>query len=106
MSLNASERRRTRDELAENFRRSGRTPTDVERDLGISERDLDAVLAMDDDVHPATTWLVRDYLVAEVEAAGGEVFPFTSLTEQMRDAARGWFGIADLDDVRARPATP
>lgn len=104
MSLTPAQRRRTGEELTENFRRCGLSPADVERDLGLSPGDLQAVLDMSLVVHPATTWLVRDYLDVMVRRAGGDVAPFTCLTEQMRPAAEGWFGLARLDDVLARNA--
>lgn len=93
MSLTTAERRRTSEELGENYRRAGSPAARIMDALGLTGSDLEAVLRMDAGVDPATVWRVRDQLDVAVRAAGREPAPYTSLTEEMRAAAQRWFGI-------------
>jgi len=99
MSLSRSQQARTRKELQSNLALSGWTTTQFAAALGIDEGRLVAALAVDG-AHPADVWLIRDAIDAVVRASDREPVPYTSMTEQNRSSAEGWFGIASPDAVR------
>ena len=94
MSLDADQRARTADEFAANLAQSGLTGEQLRARTGLDHERFDAALAVRD-ADPRDVWLVRDALETAVRDAGGEPVPFSVLTEEMRSAAAGWFGVRD-----------
>ncbi len=78
MSLNRAQLKQTSIELNENLRVSGLTPEAVRADLGLSARELDAVLHMTDE-NPTAVWRVRDYLEKKILEQDKEPYPYSSL---------------------------
>jgi hypothetical protein len=98
MSLDSRERAQNASELRANFELAGRTAAELASALGLTQNQLDTALSSSGD--PVSVWLLRDYLVNVVTAAGREPAPFTILTEDARASARIWF------DLREAPAVP
>ncbi|WP_329124698.1 DUF2316 family protein [Streptomyces sp. NBC_01465] len=91
MSLNATERLRTSEELKTNLRLSGLTPGEAAADLHFTPRRLrDALDASSD---PADVWQLRDYLEHAARDAGQHPTPYTVLTDRARLLARAWFSL-------------
>lgn len=93
MSLNRSERLRTSQELATNFRQAGLTSSKVQADLGFTEEQLNNTLAVSQSSDPVDIWFFRDYLERALINAGGTPAPYSVLTEQARARAEAWFGL-------------
>lgn len=92
MSLNANEREATRKELGQNLLMSGLDSEMLASRLGRPEQDVQDALNVNG-TDPGLVWAVRDALVNQIEADGGEPVPFTVLTDDARQAANGWFGV-------------
>lgn len=96
MSLNAVSRRRTAHEFEANLAASGITRSELRERTGLDERRFDAAFAVRVGVaDPVDVWLVRDALERAVRDAHAPLTEFSVLTEQMRAAAAGWFGVRD-----------
>ena len=96
MSLDAAQRARTADEFAAALARSGLTREGLRAGTGLDRERFDAALEVrGGDADPRDVWLVRDALETAVRDANGEPVPFSVLTEEMRSAAAGWFGVRD-----------
>lgn len=96
MSLNAAQRRQTADELAANLDASGLTVAQLAERSGLTRDRVDAALAVAPGAaSPRDVWIVRDLLETAVREAGSEPTAYTVLTERMRKAAAGWFGVTD-----------
>lgn len=78
--LTQMEIEKTREELQENYRRLAMDEKDVLRDLGISSRELRAVLNMNRP-NPSQAWMVRDYLEDKLVEKGVEMYPFSRLAD-------------------------
>lgn len=103
MSLNRTERGDTRDELNANLALSGLNPDDIASALHWTPARTKTALSVSG-AEPRDVWLVRDYLEVIITATGHASVPYSSLTEQMRNAADSWFGLADVADaVNADP---
>ncbi|KXT85735.1 DUF2316 family protein [Streptococcus panodentis] len=76
--LNRSERQHTAAELQENYRRLGYPEERVRADLGLSAKELAAVLDMQGP-DPAHVWMLRDYLEDMLIREGRPVYPFSKL---------------------------
>jgi len=98
MSLNRSERSATQEELHSNLALSGLSLPDIAVDLGMSGSRVEAAFAVAE-ARPEDVWFVRDYLDRVIRAGGATPRPYSSLTEQMRAAARVWFRLTDVEDV-------
>ncbi|PAT07771.1 DUF2316 family protein [Corynebacterium hadale] len=94
MSLNAQQMGATRRELAANFERSGLTVSGIAKRLTLNDAHVTQALAVTTP-HPLHVWMVRDTLKTAVKEAGGELVPYSSLTEANRKRARMWFGVED-----------
>lgn len=94
MSLNADQRKRTADELAENAVLSGLTRTELIERSGLTSSRLDSALGVGG-ANPADVWLLRDVLETAVLEVGRTPVAYSVLTEGMRSAAGAWFGVAD-----------
>ncbi|GGF34482.1 DUF2316 family protein [Subtercola lobariae] len=101
MSLTRRQIAATRDELAINLARSGLSAPDVAAALHLDLDRVHASLTVNGE-SPRDVWLIRDYLEHTIRLAGGAPHPYSSLTDEARASARGWFGIADLDEVLNR----
>jgi hypothetical protein len=101
MSLNHRQIAATRNELATNLMLSGLTVADVAATLGLSNSDVQSALNVDGG-QPREVWLVRDYLERMIRSDGSTPHPYSSLTEQSRAAAQGWFQLFDVDVVLNR----
>ncbi len=99
MSLSAEQRARTAAELMANLSASGLSVQQVADRAGLSPERVEAALAMGTGAaHPRDVWIVRDALETAVREAGNEPTAYTVLTEAMRRAAAGWFGVTDRRD--------
>lgn len=78
MSLNATQRKKTSEELKENLRISGLTPEDICTALDLSAQELHAVLALESE-QPTDVWRVRDHMERVILAQGKEPYPYSSL---------------------------
>ena len=95
MSLDSAQRRRTAAEFAANLAASGLTRDELRVRTGLPATRFDTALAMQPGADPVDVWLVRDTLETAVAEADAPATPFTVLTEDMRAAANGWFGVTD-----------
>ena len=102
MSLNQRQVAATRTELATNLALSGQSVAGVAVTLGRSESEIRS--ALDVDGQPREVWLLRDYLERMIRSTGGTPHPYSSLTEESRAAAQGWFQLFDVDEVLNRAA--
>ncbi|RAX45402.1 DUF2316 domain-containing protein [Arthrobacter sp. AQ5-06] len=100
VSLNRSERLRTSQELASNFRQAGLTSSKVQADLGFTEEQLNDTLTLSQFSDPVNIWILRDYLERAVISAGGTPAPYSVLTEQGRARADIWFGLRPVPEPR------
>jgi len=87
MTLNAQQMQATRDELQANFALTGLTKQQVARDLQISETKLNHLFDLTQQ-SLSDPWILRNYLIEKVEAAGKTPVPFTALGG---DWHRHWF---------------
>ncbi|WP_405009532.1 DUF2316 family protein [Kitasatospora sp. NBC_01539] len=95
MTLNAAERRRTSEELAQNLALSGLTPQQVAQDLHLTPRQLQAALDLDPAAGPVDVWYLRDHLEQAVRDAGREPVAHTVLTGEARLLATRWFPLRE-----------
>ena len=95
MSLNAAERAATAQELAANCEEADLSEDQLRELTGLDPARFELAFAVSPRSDPADVWLVRDTVQTAVEEAGGELTPFSVLTEQMRSAAASWFGVTD-----------
>lgn len=96
MSLNRAQRERTAAEFAANLAASGLTATQLRERTGLPAARFDAALAVSDaTADPVDVWRVRDELETAVREADAPLTPFTVLTDEVRAAAQGWFGVTD-----------
>jgi len=94
MSLNPQQMAATRQELQKNFELTGLSKQQVAKDLQISPVKLERLfeLAQRSLEDP---WILRNYLIAKVEAVGKTPIPFTALSG---DWHRHWFLNSDVID--------
>ncbi|MCZ3622904.1 DUF2316 family protein [Lactobacillus mulieris] len=85
--LTAEERKNTKYELNENFRRLNYSKERVCKDTQLTLQELDAVLDMSNP-NPAYVWKVRDYLEDMLKKAGQEVYPWSKMANH---SANHWF---------------
>lgn len=93
--LDRQETANTAAELAENLKRSGLGVEGLADRAGVDVATTRQTLSLAPGCDPALVWLLRDKLETAVKDAGGEVYPFSKLTERARRSARGWFGVRD-----------
>lgn len=102
MSLNDRQTEATRTELHTALQRTVMSADDVAADLGWDPtRATSALTPCGAD--PADAWLVRDLLDRRVHEAGADPIAWSTLTQDKRAAADGWFGLQDLDAVLRHP---
>lgn len=78
--MNADQRRRTSEELQDNYRRARVSAEQVWADLGVDADELHAVLAMTVAADPVALDKLRDYLSAAIAARGEVPTPYTHLS--------------------------
>ena len=98
MSLTATERLTTCQELQANHDLSGLRRDEIQHDLGLTLQQLERTLEMRPTSDPAVVWLVRDYLERAIRDQGRDPIPFTVLDDSARIAASQWY--------RLRPPPP
>lgn len=104
MSLNAAERRATREELSANLVLAGRTPGRLQTELGLERSEVDAALAVAPDARAEIVWLVRDHLDALIRADGRRPRAWSVLTDRARASAASWFPLIDPPAAPGRSA--
>ncbi|AYJ43235.1 DUF2316 family protein [Lactiplantibacillus pentosus] len=100
MSLNPQQMRATREELQVNFALTGLTKTQVATGLNISVTKLDHLFDLTQQ-SLEDPWILRNYLIDQVEAAGKTPVPFTALSG---DWHRHWFLNSAVIDRREMSA--
>lgn len=100
MSLTTQQRAATQHELAENLALSGKSSTQVAADLHISPVKLNHLLTLTQ-ISLEDPWILRNYLLDQVAAAGRTPVPFTALAG---DWHRHWFLNSALIDARQMSA--
>lgn len=78
MSLNQTQIENTIKELRTNFELTGLTKEQVMADLNISALKFDNIMNLDQQALE-DPWIMRNYLLKKVVAAGNEPIPFTAL---------------------------
>lgn len=79
MSLTKAQQIQTAVQLQKNYELSELTPTEIERDLGINERQLLTTLALKEEADPTTVWRLRDYMEAKIWEQGKVPLPYSVL---------------------------
>lgn len=87
MSLNILERKHTTKEFKENIKILGYDKNRIAKDLNWSEEKLEKVIHLDVD-RLLDPWDLRDYLLAELDKNGKDVYPFSKLKGDRSDY---WF---------------
>ena len=100
MSLNPQQRANTKHELQANFELTGLTKKEVASDLHISLFKLNHLFDLTQQ-SLSDPWILRNYLLEKVEAAGEQPIPFSALDG---DWHRHWF--LDVDAIDAARMTP
>lgn len=95
MSLNATQRRVTGEQLRANMDLSGVGIDDLAVRLNLPPDQIRSALAVAPGTDPALVWRLRDVLESAARATGAEPVAYTYLPESMRAAARGWYGVGD-----------
>jgi hypothetical protein len=78
----------TRDEMRANLVLSGLSVDELAARLELSPGRVQT--AIDVAGRLRDVWLVRDFLIETIEAAGASPVPFTALVESKRDAVEPW----------------
>ncbi|GEK29344.1 DUF2316 family protein [Furfurilactobacillus siliginis] len=96
MTLNPAQRAATQREFRANFQRAGLTVAQVAIDLGISEIKLEHMLNLTQLTYE-DVWILRNYVLDKVQAAGQVPVPFTALAG---DWHQYWFLNSTVIDER------
>ncbi|KRL86539.1 DUF2316 family protein [Lacticaseibacillus pantheris] len=94
MSLTQQQVEDTKREFAANFELTGKTPAAVAADLHITTTKLERLMTLQQQ-SLNDPWILRNYLLQAVTAAGETPIPFTALSG---DWHRHWFLDADAID--------
>ncbi|WP_203627005.1 DUF2316 family protein [Lacticaseibacillus mingshuiensis] len=100
MSLTPEQKAATKHELAENFAKTGLTQAQVCADLRISAAKFDHIMTLTQ-TSLEDPWIMRNYLLEKVAAAGQTPLPFTALSG---DWHRHWFLNSAAIDARQMSA--
>ncbi len=95
MTLNRREQAATREELATNLERARVTRAGVSSGLGMTTLRVDSAFNVAS-APPEDVWLIRDFLDHVIRSQGEIPRPYSSLSENMRAAAQGWFPLVDV----------
>lgn len=82
--LTQDEKKRTGQELRKNYEISELTPEQIQMDLGISKRELTAILNIEHcTADPTNVWRVRDYMEEKINENGKVPFPYSKLNNNI-----------------------
>lgn len=103
MTLSQRAQDATREELARNLKLADMTTTGISKGIRLPDDRVAAALEVIE-ARPQDVWLVRDYLDRVIRSQGATPHPYSSLSENMRASAKGWFPLVDVDEAMKEAA--